>query len=347
MHSGRSKLGAVIAALGPVTRFAVGPAVQNATQIALHRALSGRPWIGEPIAMALAAQIQQVAVWTSVSVPELAPHLRDVVAYQRRVDALLELGLAHAARVLAGLSPVVLLKGSAAGSWVYPDSACRQRRDLDLLVGDSLPEIRRVLLGRGWKDANDPRNGSDPAVGRAWNMSVDLGGGRINLDLHRTLVHTAWCRPDVVSMLAQRVTGRAPLPVTSAADTFVTTVIHLLGTGFHEPLKGWIDLLRLLPHVMPDELAKRSRVHGIVSGVWLCLGVLSRWFGAAVDAYRTALGRPLQGSLLEYLAAGEHATPERQPLPRGVSYRLWPALVRDIGAGFSPRSAVDTIAGKT
>jgi len=260
----------------------------------------------------------------------LAPFLGEEVRRRRRLDAMLELGLARAERALRDGPPVALLKGSAAAAWVYPETAWRQRRDIDLLVGEALPEVRRTLLAQGWRDANDPRYGQDPHRVRAWNMSADIGGGTVNLDLHHHLVHASWCRPDIRLMLASRVEGRAPLPVTCPSDTMVNTAIHILGTGFHEPLKGWIDLLRLLPLVSPDELALRARAHGLVTGMWVCLGVLARWFGVAVQAQRAVLGRPLQAGLLEYLTAGEHATPERRPLPRGVSYRLWPQLVRDL-----------------
>ena len=65
--------------------------------------------------------------------------------------------------------------------------------------------------------------------------------------------------------------------------------------------------------------------------MWVCLGVLGRWFEAPVQAHRAALAHPLQADVLHYLAAGQRATPEPRPLPRGVSYRLWPRLVHDIG----------------
>jgi hypothetical protein len=245
---------------------------------------------------------------------------------------MLELGLVRLAEDVRDLdAPLALMKGSAAAAWVYPESAQRQRSDLDLLVGETLPEVRRALRSRGWSDANDPRHGQDPRAVRAWNLRRSIGGGWVNLDLHRQLVHGDWCRPDVASMLAERVTGRAPLPVTSVADTFANTVVHLVKTGFHEPLKGWIDLVRMLPLVTAGELADRARAHRLVTATWLCLGVLGRWFDADVGAHRRALGRPLQGALVDYLARGEHATPERRPMARGFSYRLWPRLLRDVG----------------
>lgn len=331
---GLGELGAAALAL---LRFALGPPARDPVAIALHRALAGRPWDPDvPLeALGEAALGVQVAVLTRTLVPATRPLLAEAEARLRRQDALLELGLAHAARALGGLAapavaPVALMKGSAAIVWVYESSALRQRGDLDLLVGDALIDVRRALLAAGWRDANDPRHGPDPTRVRAWNMSLALGGGSVSLDLHRHLVHRPWCRPDVASMLARRVPGRAPLPVTDPADTWINTAIHLLGTGLHEPLKGWIDLLRLLPLIPPAVLAARAHAHHLVTGAWVCLGVLGRWFGAPIDEHRAALGRPPHAALLERLTAGEHHTPERRPLPRGVSYRLWPRLVRDL-----------------
>lgn len=319
-----------IRALWPVARFAFGAPQEGSVDIALHRALTARAWSGVSAeAVAEAAKNAQVVVFAHENVFELRPLLAEAAAQQRRLDALLELGAAHASRVLRDVGPVALMKGSAAAAWVYPESAWRQRRDIDLLVGEALPDVRRVLLAHGWEDANDPRHGQDPNKVRAWNMSVRLGGGLVSFDLHRHLVHDGWCRPDIGLMLENRVEGRAAMPVTSAVDTMVNTAIHMLGTGFHEPLKGWIDLLRLLPLVTPEELAAGARAHGIVTGMWVCLGVLGRWFEAPVRAHRDRLGRPFHAGLLEYLTAGEHVTPERRLLPRGVSYRLWKVLVRD------------------
>ncbi len=318
-------------ALVPFARFLAGPPSIDATAVALYRALSRRSWSGAPEAVTEAARAD-VAVLTSGLVPPLAPFLAVEVQRRRRGDALLELGLAVAARNLDGVATVALLKGSAAIAWVYPESAWRSRRDLDLLVGDALPEVRRALIANGWRDANDPRHGHDPTNVRAWNMAVEIGGGTVHLDLHRQLVHSRWCRPDIPLMLASRVEGRGPLPVTCPADTMVNTAIHLLGTGFHEPLKGWIDLLRLLPLVSPAELAQRARAHHLVTGMWTCLGVLERWFEAPVESHRAALGRPGQAWLLDHLTAGEHATPERTTPATRASRPALSSRARDADA---------------
>ncbi len=323
-RAGASSLPRVIAL--PFATPLIDPAWQ-----ALHRGLAGRPWTGPPSEIADRARRGQVAVIAAATVPELAPHLVDAVDHWRRVDALLSFAADRLGPIVTPIAPVALLKGSAAAALVYPESAWRQRRDLDLLVGDALPEIRRALLAHGFSDAHDRRRGDDPTRVRAWNMAVQLGGGTVNVDLHRALVHTPWCRPDVAGMLARRLSDRGPLPVTDHADTIVNTMIHLLGTGFHEPLKGWIDILRLLPRTSPATLAERATQHSLITGTWLCLGVLGRWFEAEIAAYHDRLGKPLQAGLLQHLASGQHATPERRPLPRGLAYRLWPQLVRDLG----------------
>lgn len=285
---------------------------------ALRRLVSQRPWSAPLDAVAKAAHRAEVAVMAHALDPRLP--LAEVVLRQRRFDALLELALADLEGVGA-LAPVALLKGSAAAAWAYPETAWRMRRDIDLLVGDALPDVRAALLVRGWRD------GAAASAARAWPMLRELGATTISIDLHRRLTHAAG--PDVPAMLAARVAGRAQLPVTSVADTVVHTALHLTNSGFHEPLKGWVDLARLVPLTTPHELAARATLHRARTATWACLRVVERWFELAVD-YRAAIARPAQGLLIEALLAGDGVTPETRSMPRGVAYRLWRRLARDL-----------------
>ncbi len=313
----------------------LGPPRVDPTEVALREALvTGHVPPELAARVALAARYGEVAVLAAEAAPALRPHLADAVARQRRVDTLLQLGLDHAARALdrAGLREVALLKGTAAAAWAYPDSAWRFRRDLDLLVGPRLLEVRQALLAAGWRDHASP--GESPERGRTWSLTLPLGQNAVSLDLHRRLVHSPWCRPDPASILAAAIPGKAPLPVSDPTDTFLHTTLHLVGNGFHEPLKGWLDLLRLLPLVAPDPLAARAHAFGLATATWLALTVLARWLHADTAAHARPLAPPpWRRHLLGYLAAGDHATPERQPLPRALSWRLWRALARDAERG--------------
>jgi hypothetical protein len=280
-------------------------------------------------AIALAARYGEVSILAAEASPLLAAELRDAVTRQRRLDAVLELGLAHAADALhqAGLTEVALLKGRAAAAWAYPDTASRFRRDIDLLVGPALGPVREALLAKGWRD-DSPH--ADPSRGRTASLVLTLGLNTVSLDLHRSLVHSDWCRPDPSAILAGAVRGKAPLPVTAPIDTLLHTALHLVGNGFHEPLKGWLDLMRLLPLVDAADLETRARAFGLGTTAWLALTVLARWFGLDTSRH-TARVAPsaARQALLRHLAAGDHATPERQPLPRALSWRLWRRLVHD------------------
>lgn len=298
---------------------------------------SGLVPVGEsPDALVRAARQGEVAVLAAETVPALRESLAPAVQRQRRVDALLELGLARAARALgaAGLERVALLKGSAAAAWVYPETAWRMRRDLDLLVGEQLVEVRRALLGDGWADDVSPKyRPLGPERSRAWPMVVNLGQNKVSLDLHRTLVEPrdAWSHPSPDRILDEAVPGRSPLPVSSLRDTALHTVLHLANSGFHEPLKGWVDLWRLVPRVAPESLAERAREHGLRVATHACLAVVERWFGIATRAHREALDLPRWRSFpVEFLTSGEGETPERRPLPRGWSRRLWRTVLGDV-----------------
>jgi hypothetical protein len=312
----------------------IGPARTDPVELALRQGLvSGLVPPAQLPSIALAARYGEVSVLAAETIPALAPHLTEAVVRQKRIDALLELGLEHAARAIetTGLQ-VALLKGTAAAAWAYPHTSSRFRRDLDLLVGPHLLEVRAALLARGWRDDGAPLE--RPERGRTWSLVLPLGKNRVALDLHRTLVHSPWCTPSPESLLAASVPHKTLLPVTNPVDTFLHTALHLVGNGFHEPLKGWVDLLRLLPLVSPEALSARARAFRLGRATWLVLHILERWFGLDTSAHRAPLApSPAHQALLSYLAAGDHATPERQPLPRALSWRLWRTLVRESTRG--------------
>lgn len=294
------------------------------------------PQEANPEALVRAARQAEVAVLAAETVPALREALGPAAMRQRRVDALLELGLARAARALgaAGVRRVALLKGSAAAAWVYPETAWRMRRDLDLLVGEGLVTARRALLDDGWRDDVSPEyRPLGPERSRAWPMVTSFGQNTVSLDLHRTLIDArdAWCHPIVEDILDEAVSGRAALPVTSPRDTALHTVMHLSHNGFHEPLKGWVDLWRLVPTLDPVALAARARTHGLRVATHVCLAVVERWFGVSTRPHRDALGLPRwRTTPLEFLTSGDRATPERRPLPRGWSRRLWRTVLGDV-----------------
>lgn len=312
------------------------PPLIDPTMVTLRRALSGQPQdIHAPStlnALAAAATRHEVEVIAAELVPALASRLADATLERRRADAILELATQSLAP-LAAIAPVALLKGSASAVQVYPHTAWRHRKDLDLLVGDNLPIVREALLARGWTDAVTPRRHSEgPAAVRAWPMVRSLGPYGVSLDLHRRIHATAWCHVDSAAVLAAAatLTRHTSLPITSPVDTLLTTVVHLVGSGFHEPLKGWLDVARLVPLLSPAALVARSNQFGLTTATWLCLTVVRRWFAVDTTAHEAGLApSALRSRLLKHLAAGDHDTPERRPLYKGLSQRIWQSLLTD------------------
>lgn len=334
-------------ALRDLAQSIIGPAAVDPTMVALRRALSGQPYNAlspsSPAsldALAAAAIRHEVEVAISELVPALASRLANATLERRRQDAILELA-AQSLAPLAAIAPVALLKGSASAVQVYPHTSWRHRKDLDLLVGDNLPAVRNSLLAHGWTDAVTPRRQSEgPSAVRAWPMVRALGPYGVSLDLHRQIHAGSWCCVDSAAVLAAATT-RSPLPITSPVDTLLTTVVHLVGSGFHEPLKGWLDLARLVPIAPPADLATRAHRFGLTTATWLCLTVVRRWFAVDTTPSLTALAPPrLTARLLEHLAAGDHDTPERRPLYKGLSQRLWQSLLSDSPKSGMPRISI-------
>jgi hypothetical protein len=289
--------------------------------------------------LAALARTSEVAILAADAAPALVPLLGDALARQRQIDALLELALARAATALAkvGLDTrVALLKGGVTARTVYPTTAHRFRRDLDLLVPDGpevdIVDIRAALLAVGFADDPGPDRGTlGPRAVRAWPMVLRPFGPTgliLSLDLHRRLVEVPWCRPDLPAMLAAARKDGAPLPLTSPADTLVHTAIHLAENGFRLPLKAWVDVARLVPTVTPAALAERARHHGARAASYAATRVASRWFTCDAAAHLAALAPPrAQRLALDLALAGDGIHPHRLAL--GPARRLFRALVAD------------------
>ena len=299
-------------------------------------------------ALAALARTSEVALLASDAAPALAPLLAEATARQRQLDALLDLALARAATALAkaGLAErVALLKGGVTARTVYPTTAHRFRRDLDVLVPDGpdvdIVDIRAPLLAAGFVDDPGPdRAALGPRAVRAWPMVLRPFGPSglvLSVDLHRRLVEVPWCRPDLAAMLADTRKDGAPLPLTSPRDTLVHTAIHLAENGFRLPLKAWVDIMRLLPTVAPDALAARARQHGARAATYAAIHVASRWFALDAAVHLAALAPPhLQRWAIHAALAGDGIHPHRLAL--GPARRFFRALVAD-----DPRAAVVSV----
>ncbi len=293
--------------------------------------------------VAALARTSEVALLAADASPALAPLLADAILRQRQLDALLELALARASAALAtaGLDTrVALLKGGVTARTVYPTTAHRFRRDLDLLVPDGpdvdIVNIRAALLAVGFADDAGPdRAALGPRAVRAWPMVLRPFGATglvLSIDLHRRLVEVPWCRPDLAAMFADARKDGAPLPLTSPRDTLVHTAIHLAENGFRLPLKAWVDVVRLVPTVAPDALAERALQHGARAATYAAVHVASRWFALDAAEHLAPLAPPApQRWALHAALGGDGIHPHRLGL--GPARRFFRALVADDARG--------------
>jgi len=294
-------------------------------------------------ALARLASRAELAVFAGHQIPNLAPLLAAPIQTQRRIDALLDLtteGLAATLQAAGGpklRASVCLLKGSASALHVYPEPACRQRRDLDLLVCPAdFPAVRAALWNAGWRDSPVREARVKPFDGRTFGMRRTLSGLTLSVDLHRDLVTTDWCglrgRGFRRAFLADSRRDLAPLPVTSATDTLLHTVAHIVHAGAQLPLKAWCDLLLLARQLLPEAPAVIDRValFGLRTATWACLSVAARFFGADLsDLIAPLEPTPASARLLSALLRGDSPTPLGPGAPAQRVVHGLPELLRD------------------
>ncbi len=291
-------------------------------------------------AIATAARHCEVPTLAAAGHPELNRRLSRAARRQALVDMNLELALDRVARALngAGIERVALLKGSATAYTLYDAPQQRVRRDVDILVSDAdMAEVVRALRMDGWRnDAGPSEARRGPLKVRAWPLVLDLPIGEITCDVHRRLAAWESFNIDVEGILDRRVPTTAPLASASLEDLFLHTAIHLAVNGFHEPLKAWVDLVRLLRRSELDRgvIAQRARAWNASTAVWCALRVLYRWFGVEEpDLANATRPEPARASALRWLLSGDGLYPLRSDVDKAVATAATALLVMDSAPG--------------
>jgi hypothetical protein len=278
--------------------------------------------------------------------PDLAPRLARDLAAESFVQLHITRAQSEIAAVLtaAGLARApALLKGNATAHLVYDSPALRATLDVDLLVAAAdFDAALAALHAAGWLDAA-------PAAFRAVNrddayehpLARDIGRVRVGCDLHRRLARGHRFRIDHDGILARAITApNVPLPLCHPEDALLHTALHAATSHFAVPLKAWVDLDRLCRHPDVDlgTVAARARDQRMATALWAGLRVVERWFFADLDPRLMADLRPdaARARALDWLLAGEGATPLRQPSTLRQAQLLAGPLIAD---GAAARSA--------
>ncbi len=315
-----------MALMSELQRLLVGPPHATAADTALRDLLLGRPQTqGSWDDIAAAARYQEVVPMAAASHPELEGRLHLGRRRQALVDLHLHIALQRVGKALdrASIHRAALLKGSGTAYWLYDEPSDRVRRDIDLLVGDNEIEATVAALeADGWyAGASETDRKRGPRNLRAWPMYLELPIGIVSCDLHRRLTYGSRFTVDVEALLdrARHDLADTPLPVTAPADTFVHTALHCALSGFQEPLKAWIDLLRLARHreLSWPEVASTARRWGAANAVWAAAHVLERWFELDLGELRASVRPdPLTRRLLTTVLAGNGRYPLRADVDR-------------------------------
>jgi len=188
---------------------------------------------------------------------------------------------------LAGI-PVLVLKGPALVSLVYPEAAPRPMDDVDLLVArEDRERLACILRARGYR--NDLR-GEEDFLDPSRCFSVDVNAGLVNTTripargaLWPVTFEELWARSQVCTLSGVPVRTLGPL------DTILHVALHAV---HHHGLGGalWmLDLLACLrqwPHALDSNLILPPPLR---RSLWYCLEVLSAFVQDPAPEVRAAL----------------------------------------------------------
>jgi hypothetical protein len=233
--------------------------------------------------------------------PRVASLLADarIDAGNARTQALWEAEMAR--RALAGVAPVILLKGTAYAAAGLDAAAGRSIGDLDILVPRAaLPDVERALLGAGWEWVKE--NAYDDLYYRSWMHELPPLIHRERdrmIDVHHTILPlTARRTPDPAAMIADSLALPSGLRILAPEDMVLHAVAHLFADGdLAGGLRNLWDIDRLLrqfagQHGFWSRLEARARRHELLAHAARALRLAARLYATPVDLALAGGSRP-------------------------------------------------------
>ena len=167
----------------------------------------------------------------------LRPKVKVIYQYYWLADKRLRYQTEEVINILSGLaSPLVLLKGLALGSTVYPDTACRPTTDIDLLVTPSC-----------FKDAiSRLRLSGFTSRAPAFHATTLFKSNFPEIDIHRSPYHRSFSAHFVAPLFDRLVSLRAHTFTLGAEDQLLHTIAHGTQSNVVSPLRWVVDAVLIL-----------------------------------------------------------------------------------------------------
>ena len=235
--------------------------------------------------------------------------------------------------------PVLLLKGAAIASQVYPSPALRPITDLDLWVrAGAMPEAERALgtvgLSHAWAEFGGQIDTNSQIVMRKPNvLGVELHSPPISLaGLPLSRRERMWERAVSVQC------GTVSAITLHHEDLLTHLILHLAKAGFSDGIARLLDIALVL-HRWQEEwdwsrLFAEWREDGVASSAIVTLRVAHQLIGAPVPDFviresRSERYQQLEGLAIEQLWRGESAI-VKGALGNAVVPMPWTVLLRKL-----------------
>ncbi len=272
-------------------------------------------------------------------VRSLPPDLRERLVVARRRSAVASLVRSAALRnALAALEqagvPVVVLKGAALASQVYPDAALRPMQDLDLWVPpERLTVAAAALIGAGFRFPDRTTAGRQLPVaeGLATVLSLELPGTALLVELHGRVQSLEVLSAERVACMWERAVPAEFGAVSGLVLRHDDQLLHLClhsarSNGFNTGLAALLDIALVLERWQDRwdgaAMAADYREQGIATWMRLTLHLVRDLLGAPVpQAYFDAASAPADLAELEALALEQIWVPDAG-LPAALTHLL-------------------------